>query len=41
MLIVADCGVPAVAAMLAGGPGLLVREKFAGVATPDIVAVTV
>ena len=41
VLIVALCGVPAVAAMLAGGPGVLVNAKFAGVATPATAAVTV
>src|SRR5258708_5995444 len=34
-------GVPAVAVMLAGGPGLLVRPKLAGAATPETVAVAV
>jgi hypothetical protein len=41
VLIAALCGVPLVAAMLAAGPGLLVRGKFADVATPGTVAVTV
>ena len=41
VLMVALCGVPAVAVMLAGGPARLVREKFAGVATPLTDAVTV
>jgi len=40
-LIVAAWGVPAVAVMLAAGPALFVNEKFAGVATPETVAVTV
>lgn len=35
------CGVPAVAVMLAGRPGLLVRLKLAGVLTPLVDAVTV
>ena len=39
--IVALCGVPLVAVMEAAGPGLFVREKFAGLATPATVAVTV
>jgi len=38
---VALCGVPAVAVMLAAGPVKLVSEKFAGVETPETVAVTV
>jgi hypothetical protein len=41
VLIVVLCGVPAVAAMLAAGPALLVSEKFAAVATPVTFAVTV
>ena len=41
VLIVALCGVPLVAVMVAAAPALLVREKFAGVATPGTVAVTV
>jgi len=41
VLMVAVCGVPEVGAMLAGGPGLFVREKFAAVATPVTFAVTV
>jgi hypothetical protein len=40
-LIVALCGVPLVAAMLAALPVVLVKEKFAGLATPATVAVTV
>jgi hypothetical protein len=40
VLIVALCGVPAVAVMLAAGPAKFVREKLAGVATPATVAVT-
>jgi hypothetical protein len=39
--IVALCGVPAVAVMLAGAPALLVSEKEAFVTTPDTEAVTV
>ena len=35
------CGVPAVAVTLAAGPAVLVKAKFAGVATPDAVADTV
>ena len=35
------CGVPAVAVMLAAAPGLFVKLKFAGDATPAAVAVTV
>ena len=38
---VALCGVPAVAEMVAAAPARLVREKFAGVATPETVAATV
>ena len=40
---VALCGVPAVAVMLAGGPGTeaFVRLKLAGVATPETNAATV
>src|SRR5580704_5334659 len=41
VLMVVVCGVPAVAVMLAGGPGLLVNEKLAALATPDTFAVTV
>jgi hypothetical protein len=37
---VAFCGVPAVAVTDAGGPGLFVSAKFAGVATPETEAVT-
>src|SRR5208282_2723502 len=40
VLIVVFCGVPLVAVMDAGGPGLLVREKLAGVPTPATVAMT-
>jgi hypothetical protein len=39
--VVALCGVPPVAAMLAGGPGLLVKLKLAGAATPVTLAATV
>src|SRR5215471_21168785 len=39
--IVALCGVPLVATMEAAVPGLFVSEKFAGIATPATVAVTV
>jgi len=39
--IEAPCGVPLVAVILAAGPALFVSEKFAGVATPATVAVTV
>src|SRR5215831_15004960 len=35
------CGVPPVAAMFAGAPARLVKEKLAGVETPAAVAVTV
>jgi hypothetical protein len=41
VLVVAVCGVPAVAVMLAGAPTLLVKLKLAGVATPATLAVTV
>src|SRR5882724_536602 len=34
-------GVPAVAVMVAGGPGLFVKLKLAGDATPSAIAVTV
>ena len=37
----ADCGVPAVAVILAGGPAEFVREKSAPVTTPATVAETV
>ena len=40
VLIVALCGVPAVALMLAGGLPKLVSEKFAVVPTPAAEAVT-
>jgi len=40
LLIVALCGVPEVAAMVAGAPALLVREKEAFVDTPVTEAVT-
>lgn len=40
-LIVALCGVPAVAVTLAGGPARFVREKAAAVATPPTAALTV
>jgi hypothetical protein len=40
VLIVADCGVPAVAVMDAGVPGVLVSAKVAGVPTPGALAVT-
>ena len=38
---VALCPPPLVGAILLGGPGVLVKAKFAGVATPPTVAVTV
>src|SRR5271157_859810 len=41
VLIGVPCGVPPVAVTEAGGPGLLVSEKFAGVAAPVTEAVTV
>ncbi len=41
VLMAALWGVPLVAATLAAGPGLSVRGKFADVATPGTVAVTV
>ena len=41
VLIVALCGLPAVAAIEAAAPTVLVSAKFAGVATPEAVAVTV
>src|SRR5437667_317470 len=41
VLIVALCGVPLVAVMLAAAPAVFVSEKFAGVATPATLAVTV
>src|SRR5207245_73208 len=41
VLTVALCGVPAAAAMLAAAPAKLVREKLAGVETPETVAITV
>jgi hypothetical protein len=41
MLTVVLCGVPAVAVILAGAPAVFVSEKFADVATPLAVAVTV
>ena len=40
VLMVALCGVPAVAVIDPTGPAVLVSEKLAGVATPDAVAVT-
>src|SRR5712671_4443745 len=40
VLIVADCGVPAVAVIAAAGAAVLVRAKLAAVATPDTDAVT-
>src|SRR5262249_11837073 len=40
VLTVVLWGVPAVTVMLAGAPGVLVRPKVAGVATPATVAVT-
>src|SRR6267154_1165710 len=40
VLIVAVCGVPVVAVMLAAGPAVLVRAKLATVATPDTDAAT-
>ena len=39
-VIAADCGVPPVAAMAAGGPVELVRPKVAGLTTPATLAVT-
>ena len=39
-VIAADCGVPPVAAMAAGGPVELVSPKVAGVTTPATFAVT-
>src|ERR1700688_317826 len=41
VLIVALCGVPAVAAMLAADPAVFVRVKLAVVLTPATLAVTV
>jgi len=41
LLIVAFCGVPALSTMLAGGLPKFVREKLAGEATPETVAVIV
>jgi len=41
VLTTALCGVPAVAAMLAAEPAVLVRLKLAGVVTPATVAITV
>src|ERR1700747_1714611 len=41
VLIVAVCGVPAVAVIAAAAPALLVRAKLAAGAPPDTVAVTV
>ena len=41
VLICALCGVPAVAVMLAGGPGLFVRLKFAEMGTPPMFVVAV
>ena len=41
VLTVALWGVPMVAVMLAGAPDKLVREKLAGVETPEAEAVTV
>jgi hypothetical protein len=41
VLIVTLCGVPDVAAMLAGGPAVLLIENEAGAATPLTVALTV
>jgi len=41
VLMVALCGVPLVAVMLAGVPAVLVSKKFAAVTTPATVAVTV
>ena len=40
-LITALCGVPAVAVIELGAPAVFVKEKFAGVATPGAVAITV
>jgi hypothetical protein len=41
VLMVALCGVPAPAVMLAGTPSLFVKLKLADVPTPDTLAVTV
>jgi hypothetical protein len=41
VLITTLCGVPDVGVTLAGAPARFVREKLAGVATPDTVAFTV
>jgi hypothetical protein len=40
VLIVAVCGVPAVAVIVAADPALLVRAKLAAVVTPDTDAAT-
>ena len=40
VLIAAVCGVPPVAVMVAAEPAVLVREKAAGVVTPDTLAFT-
>ena len=40
-LIAAVCGVPPVAVTPAAGPAVFVRPKLAGVATPEVLAVTV
>src|SRR6266481_2870038 len=40
VLIVAVCGVPAVAVIVAAGAAVLVRAKLAAVATPDTDAAT-
>jgi hypothetical protein len=40
VLTVADCDAPPVAAIEATGPAVFVREKVAGVDTPDVAAVT-
>src|SRR5690242_14166771 len=41
VLIIALCGVPAVAVIFAGAPAMLVRLKLAAVARPATLAVTV
>ena len=41
VLMVTLCGVPELAAMLAGGPATLVKLKLAGVVAPATLAVTV
>jgi len=41
LLTTADCGVPALAVMLAAGPAVLVKLKLAAVASPAALAVRV